>query len=682
MSGISERIEDLRRLIRHHGHRYHVLDVPEISDAEYDALFRELLELEEANPELVAPDSPTQRVGAPPDGAFAPVAHRSPMFSLDNAESAEDLDAWAGRAVRVLGREPSGYSCELKIDGVAVSLTYEGGRYVRGATRGDGAVGEDVTANLRTLEQLPLVMLGEGAPGVIEVRGEVYMPETAFSALNRTQADAGERIFVNPRNAAAGALRQKDPAVTASRRLALWVYQIGYMESDPGLTTHSEAMAWLADRGFPVNPASRVVSDLDGVKEFVTDAEGSRHSHGYQTDGVVVKVDSLAEQAVLGFTARSPRWAIAYKFPPEEQTTRLVAIEVNVGRTGAVTPYAVLEPVFVGGATVTNATLHNQDEVARRDLRIGDTVVVRRAGDVIPEVVAPVVSLRTGKERVWRMPVQCPFCGSPIVRKEGEAVARCTGGFSCPSRLREHLVHFAGRGGMDIEGLGYKTVDLLLNRGLVRDPADIFTLRPDDLRGLEGWGEVSVGNLMAAIDVARRRPLARLLTALGIPLVGATVARMLARRFGSMWSLLDATEEDLAAIDGVGPEIAGSVRVWGSDPENRALVSRLEAAGVAMEESVPGARSAMLDGVTLVVTGTLDGFSRDEAQVAIEERGGRVTGSVSGRTTAVVAGSEPGASKLARASELGIPVIDEAVFERLLAEGSGALAGTDVADSV
>ncbi|MCJ7726622.1 MAG: NAD-dependent DNA ligase LigA, partial [Acidimicrobiia bacterium] len=461
MADPSARVEELRRLLRYHSHRYHVLDEPEIADAGYDAMFRELEALESAHPELASADSPTQRVGAPPSDLFAEVAHRERMFSLDNAESAEQVEAWEARLDRQLGRPPAGFACELKVDGLAVSLTYEQGRLTRAATRGDGLTGEDVTANIRTVLGVPLVLLGDDAPDLMEVRGEVYMPLAAFEALNESQAEAGERLFVNPRNAAAGAVRQKDPAVTAGRRLAIWLYQVGYVEGGPSFGSHTESLAWLREHGLPVNPASEHVDDLPGVLRYVADAEQARHHLGYQTDGVVIKVDPLADQRELGFTAKSPRWAIAYKFPPEEQTTRLVGIEVNVGRTGAVTPFAVLEPVFVGGATVTNATLHNQDEVARKDVRIGDTVVVRRAGDVIPEVVGPVPSLRTGAETPWKMPADCPFCGNPITRAEGEAVARCTGGFECPSRLREYLFHFAGRGGMDIEGLGYKTVGLI-----------------------------------------------------------------------------------------------------------------------------------------------------------------------------------------------------------------------------
>jgi len=667
------RAAELRAALRHHDYRYYVLDDPEVSDAQYDALKRELSELEGAHPELVTSDSPTQRVGAAPSAQFAPVSHRERMFSLDNAMAEDEVVAWEARLERILGRAPARYACEPKIDGLAVSLTYERGRFVLGATRGDGSVGEDITANLRTIQAIPLVLRGEGHPEVMEVRGEIYMPVAAFAELNEAQAEAGERLFVNPRNAAAGAVRQKDPAITAARRLSIWVYQLGFRRGGPALGSHHESLEWLRSLGLPVSPMSEQQADLDGVLAYLRRAEGARHELPYQTDGVVVKVDSLAEQRELGFTAKSPRWAIAYKYPPEEENTRLLAIEVNVGRTGAVTPYAVLEPVFVGGATITNATLHNQDEIARKDLRVGDMVVVRRAGEVIPEVVGPVPSLRTGAERVWTMPASCPFCGSPIVRREGEAVARCTGGLACPSRLREWLAHFAGRGGMDIEGLGYKTIDMLLREGLIADPADVFALTTDHLISRERWGEVSVGNLLAAIDAARDRPLARLLTALGIPLVGGTVARVLARRFHSLDALMGASEEDLGGIEGIGPEIVRSVRAWSADPDSRALVDKLHAAGVRLaDEEEAGVDRGLLTGVTVVITGTLEGFSRDQARAAVEDRGGKVAGSVSRKTTAVVVGESPG-SKAQKAQELGVPILDEAAFNRLLAEGPGAL---------
>lgn len=668
----AQRVVQLRDEIRHHADRYYVLDDPEISDAQYDALVEELAALEAAHPELATPDSPTRRVGAPPSEAFAPVHHRARMFSLDNAASPEDLRAWEARLVRELGRRPDGYSCELKIDGLAISLTYEDGHLVCGATRGDGTVGEDVTANLRTLDAVPLRLRGE-VPKLLEVRGEVYMPYAAFEALNARQADSGGRLFANPRNAAAGSVRQKDPKITASRALSIWIYQLGTREGGPDLARHGETLEWLRSLGLRTNPASTRVDDLAGVERYVREAEQQRHAREYQTDGVVIKVDSLVEQRALGFTAKAPRWAIAYKFPPEEQVTRLSSIDINIGRTGAATPFAVLEPVFVGGATVTLATLHNEGEIHRKDVRIGDYVTVRRAGDVIPEVVGPVVSRRTGEEQRWSMPPRCPFCQSEIVRTEGEKVARCTGGFECPSRVREYLFHFASRGAMDIDGMGYKTIDLLLARGLIRTPGDIFFLQGDHLLEEPGWGKLSVDKLMSAIDRARDRPLARLLVALGVRHVGSTVGRVLAQHYRRLDRVLAATEEELASIEGIGPTIAQSIRQWAEQPENQALVERLRAGGVRFEDPEPaGVQIDLLKGVTLVVTGTLARFGREEAKAAVIERGGKVTSSVSKKTTAVVVGESPG-SKLQKAEQLGVPILDEEMFARLLDEGPAVL---------
>jgi DNA ligase (NAD+) len=667
------KIEKLRNEIRYHAHRYHVRDEPEISDADYDALFRQLIAIEDEHPELITPDSPTQRVGAPPSDLFAPVTHREPMFSLDNAESTEDLEAWEERISRQLEGNPSAYVCELKIDGLAVSLTYENGVLVRGATRGDGTTGEDITANVRAIEAVPLRLFGR-PPEILEARGEIYFPISAFEALNAAQLEAGQKVFANPRNAAAGSVRQKDPTVTASRDLSIWVYQLGFVRGAPAFERHWETMEYLASLGFRTNPVSTALPDLKSVERYVADTEEGRHRLDYQTDGVVIKVDGLADQAALGFTAKAPRWAIAYKFPPEEQITTLRSIEIGVGRTGRVTPYAVLEPVFVGGVTVTNATLHNEDEVHRKDVRIGDHVIVRRAGEVIPEIIGPVVSRRTGDETVWHMPENCPFCANPIVLPEGEKVARCTGGLECPSRLREWLAHFVGRSGMDIEGMGYKTIDLLIAEELIKDPADIFFLEPAALLGREGWGELSVGNLMAGIDEARHQPVARLLIGLGIRHVGGTVARVLAGTFRNIDALLAASEEDIAAIDGVGPTIARSVLDWAQAAETRPLVEKFRKGGVRLADEEPITRAGdVLAGVTLVVTGTLDGFSRDEAKQAVEERGGKVTGSISKKTTAVVAGESPGGTKMSKATELGIPIIDREMFVRLLEEGPGVV---------
>ncbi|MDK1019454.1 MAG: NAD-dependent DNA ligase LigA, partial [Actinomycetota bacterium] len=665
---VPERYRELLAELGEHNYRYHVLDAALIDDAAYDAMYRELVEIEEKHPELVDPDSPTSRVGGPVTDAFGVVRHRERMFSLDNAMNIDELDAWHERVVAALGREPSGYSCELKIDGLAVSLTYLDGVLTTASTRGDGVTGEDVTPNVRTIRSVPLTLRGE-APAVMEVRGEIYMPVAEFAALNEKQAAAGEKPYINPRNTAAGSVRQKDPAATARRNLAVWIYQLGHVQGGPPLATHTDEMTWLAGLGLRVNPENTTVVSLNDVKAFIEETTARRHDRDYETDGIVIKVDSLADQAEVGFTARSPRWAIAFKLPPEEKTTLLVSIEINVGRTGAVTPYAVMDPVFVGGVTVTNATLHNEGEIHRKDVRPGDTVVVRRAGDVIPEVVGPVLELRPEGLPRWEMPERCPSCDNPIVLPEGEAKARCTGGYSCPSRLREYLYHFGSRGAMDIEGLGYKTVESLLDLGLIADPSDIYRLTADELLSMGGWGEISAANLLAAIEGSKAQPLARLIFGLGIDHIGATVADQLATRFGSLDALLSAPLDEVTEIDGIGPEIAGSVVAWAGDDANRRLIGRLEAAGVSLvdereESDVP----QTLARVTVVITGTLEGFSRDSAKAAVLERGGRVTGSVSSKTTALIAGESAGA-KLATAESLGVPVLDEAGFRALLEEG-------------
>ena len=666
-----ERYRELLGELREHNYRYHVLDEPIIDDNAYDELFRKLHLIEQEHPEWIDPASPTSRVGASPAGVFAPVHHRERMFSLDNVTTLDELRAWADRVESILGHPPQRYSCEPKIDGLAVSLTYEDGVLVQGATRGDGTIGEDITANVRTITSIPLKLRGE-APKVLEVRGEIYLPISEFEALNARRTEMGGQTFINPRNTAAGSVRQKDPSVTASRNLAVWIYQLGYVEGAPELHSHTESMQWLASLGLRINPANATVGTYDEVVAYIRDATEHRHDRDYETDGIVIKVDSFAEQEILGFTARSPRWAIAYKLPPEEKTTLLKSIEVNVGRTGAVTPYAVMEPVFVGGVTVTNATLHNEGEVHRKDVRPGDTVIVRRAGDVIPEVVGPVLALRRHGLPEWHMPQDCPFCGNPIVLPRGQAKAKCTGGFSCPSRLREYLYHFGSRGAMDIEGLGYKTVDILMSEGLIGDPADIYKLAVDDLVALDGWRETSAKNLIASIERSKSRPLAKLVFGLGIDHVGATVAAMLARRFGSLDALLGATTDEIEEIDGVGPEIARSVVEWANDPVNKDLVERLQSAGVATTDeprSEPGLPQ-VLDGKTFVVTGTMAGFTRDEAKAAIAERGGKVTGSVSGNTDALIAGDRAG-SKLAKAESLGVPVLDEEAFRDVLEHGLG-----------
>ncbi len=674
MTDPNQRIEELRQQIREHAHRYYILDDPTVSDAQFDSFVAELKALEAEHPALITPDSPTQIIGSPIGELFSPVQHLRPMFSLDNAESIEDVEAWKQRLVRHLGRAPDAYTCELKIDGLAVVLTYRDGSLVTGATRGDGVTGEDITQNLRTIKSIPHRLEGANVPSLLEVRGEVYMPYEAFDRLNQIQAENDDRLFANARNAAAGSVRQKDAAVAANRGVDIWIYQLGLIEGGPDLHTHSGTMEYLGSMGFPVNPASAVVGSIAEVEKYVSDFEKRRHDQPYQTDGVVIKADSLKDQDQLGFTAKAPRWAIAYKFPPEEQVTTLRDIMINVGRTGAATPFAILDPVFVGGATVGMATLHNQDQVALKDVRVGDQVIVRRAGDVIPEVVGPVVAVRTGAEQIWSMPTHCPFCGNPIVRVEGEAVARCTGGYECPSRLREWLFHFAGRSGMDIEHMGYKTIDMLLTEGFIDDPADLFTFDVEQLLGRDGWGDISVNNLKEAIEDAKNRPVARLVTALGIRHVGGTMARTLVRNFGGLPALIAASEEEISAIGGVGGVIAAGVAEWSADSANQELIEKLGAAGVRLTDEVDGSVPGdLLAGSTFVVSGTVEGFTREEAQSAIESRGGKAASSVSGKTTALIVGDSPGASKTKKAEEIGIPIIDGQTFKKLLEKGLSVL---------
>ena len=657
----TKRVKELRETIDYHAYRYHVLDDPEVADAEYDALIQELLALEEEFPELVTSDSPTQRVGAPPSDLFAPVEHRTPMMSLDNVFSLEELQAWGARAERGLGGDVDGYVTEQKMDGVAVNLIYENGVLVRGATRGDGRTGEDITANLKTIKAIPLKLRGR-YPKILEARGEVYMTTADFEKLNERLGEEIGKTFANPRNAAAGSLRQKDPSVTARRALSLVCHGVGYVEG-MRMTSHRESLQLLRDIGLRTNPNNKGVGTLDEVFEYVTHWQEHRHDVPYEIDGIVVKVDKIGQQEELGYTSKAPRWAIAYKFPPEERTTKLENIEVHVGRTGAVTPFARLDPVFVGGVTVTTATLHNEDEVKRKDVRIGDMVIVRRAGDVIPEVVGPVESKRTGKEKKFRMPKKCPSCGSEIVREEGEAVSRCVG-LDCPSQRVERLFHFASRGAMDIEGLGYKTILDFTERGWLKNVSDIYYLQPEQLEGLEGWGQISIDNLFKAIEGSKQKPLANLLIGLGIRHLGGTASRDVAAEAGSMDRLRAMTEEELEAIEGVGSVIASSVRSFFEQERNLEVIDRLKEAGVDPKEA-PKKKGGPLEGQTFVITGTLDDFTRDEAAAAIEERGGKIASSVSKKTTAVIVGANPG-SKLAKAESLGTEILDEKAFKKLL----------------
>jgi DNA ligase (NAD+) len=671
----------LRDLIRYHDRRYYELDSPEISDADYDALVRELRRIEEEHPDVVVPDSPTVRVGGVATTTFAPVEHRVPMTSLDNAMDAGELAAWGDRVARGLGDEPVSYVCELKIDGLAVSVRYEAGRLVQAATRGDGRVGEDVTPNVATIAAVPhrLGTTAGAVPEVLEVRGEVYMPVPAFEALrvaklaeNETRVAAGrkpEPVPVNPRNAGAGSLRQKDPGITAQRQLAFWSYQLGEVVGGPALTSHHETLAYLRGLGLPVNPEIALLHSLDEVLGFCERWQGHRHDLDYEIDGVVVKVDDLRQREILGFTSKAPRWAIAYKFPPEERTTILRDIQVSVGRTGRVTPFAVLEPVFVGGSTVGMATLHNEDQVRAKDVRPGDTVVVRKAGDVIPEVVGPVLSLRPDDSEPWVFPTECPCpLRSLLVRAEGEADTRCVE-TECPYQRDQRIIHFASRGGMDIEGLGERTVFALSDRGLVQDAGDLYSLRMDDLLTLDGFARVSAANLLTAIEGSKSRPLAKLLTALGVKHLGPAASEALARAFGNLDAIMAASEADLAAVDGVGPVIAASIVSWFRQPEHRELVDKLRRAGVELGRVEASVLPQVLAGKAVVVTGTLEGFTREQAEAAVKDRGGKSPGSVSARTFAVVVGAEPGASKLTKAASLGVPILDEVGFRHLLETG-------------
>jgi DNA ligase (NAD+) len=727
------RAEELRRLLRYHNERYYVLDAPEIPDAEYDALLRELRDLEDSHPELVTEDSPTRTVGAAPATPFAEVRHRVPMMSLDNAFTEEELDGWADRLRRLLPDEDLDtlrYSCEPKVDGVAMSLTYVDGRLSRAATRGDGVTGEDVTANVATVGDVPHRLAAGGGPYPrhLEIRGEIYMPLAAFARYNDRAAAEGTKAFVNPRNAAAGSLRQKDPAITATRPLAFWAYQIGEVDglppedaaratrssptarptarpsratAPPGRPTaawppasQGDALALLRRAGLPVSPDARVVTGVAAAFARCRELAQARHGLPYEIDGVVVKVDDLALHERLGSTSRAPRWAIAYKFPPEERTTRLERIEVSIGRTGRATPFAVLEPVFVGGSTVSRATLHNEDQVRSKDVRPGDLVVVRKAGDVIPEVVGSVLpgaavagdaAPRRRRRPRWKFPTACPSCGMPLQRLPGESDTFCTN-IDCPSQRVQRLVHFASRSAMDIEGLGEERVAQLVDAGLVADPADLYALDAERLAALDRMGDLSAANLVAAIAASTTRPLSRLLVALGIRHLGPTGARALARAGGSLRALQEAPAEVLSAVEGIGPVIADSVAGFLANPANRAVIERLRQVGVHdVEPGAPGILGAAapgppvdsegsatpqtLAGKSVVVTGTLPGRSREEAEEAIVARGGKSPGSVSARTFAVVVGEAPGAAKTAKAEKLGVPVVAADRFDDLLETG-------------
>ena len=658
-------IETLRRDIRHHNHRYYVLDDPEISDAEWDRLLLRLRALEAAHPELVTPDSPTQRVGAAPAEEFAEIRHRLPMLSLDNAFSDEDVVGFDRRARERLGRETQfEYSAEPKLDGLAIAVTYENGVLVRAATRGDGTTGEDVTANVRTIASLPLRLSGD-APPLLEARGEVFMPIAGFERMNAEAARRGDKVFVNPRNAAAGSLRQLDPRITASRPLDLFFYALGVVEGARLPKRHSEVLQRLRHWGLRVCPEARVVSGVSGCLDYYANIGARRAQLPYQIDGVVYKIDDLDAQRELGFVSRAPRWAVAHKFPADEALTVLKDVEFQVGRTGALTPVARLEPVFVGGVTVSNATLHNMDEIVRKDVHVGDTVVVRRAGDVIPEVARVLPERRPVGARVPQMPMQCPVCGSSVERDVDAAVARCTGGYRCSAQRKERLRHFASRRALDIEGLGEKLVDQLVEAALVEWPSDLFGLSAERLAALERMGQKSAENLIGSIERSKETSLARFLYALGIREVGEATAAALARHFGDVDALASADLERVQQVPDVGPVVAARVVEFFADPDNRREIERLRTMGVHWASAASSSGEQPFAGLTFVITGSLESMGRDEAEDALRALGAKAVGSVSRKTSYLIAGAEAG-SKLRKAEELGVPVLDEQALLAML----------------
>ena len=662
MENPAARAEELRAQLRDASHRYYVLDAPTLSDAEYDRLFRELEQLEADHPDLITPDSPTRRVGAAPSEKFAKVTHRRQMMSLANAMTEDEFLEFDARVHRLFGDEPLRYVVEPKLDGLAVTLRYENGRLVQGATRGDGLTGEDVTANLRTIKMVPL-QLGGRPPAVFEARGEVFINKRDFVRMNEEREKAGEPTFVNPRNCAAGSLRQLDPRITAQRPLSIFFYEVG---ETPGLTfaTHWEKLALLRELGLRTNPENALCESLPEVKEKYRRMLAMRHELPYEIDGSVVKVDSEDQRRRLGAVSRTPRWAIAYKFPAEEEATTVEDIFVSVGRTGALTPVAALKPVHVGGVTVSRATLHNEDELRRKDVRVGDRVFLRRAGDVIPEIVRVILESRPAGSRPWEMPKQCPACGTPVVREEGEAITRCPNP-TCPAKSVSRLRHFASRLAMDIEGLGVETSIQLTETGLVKTPADLYRLTYDQLVGLDRFADLSARNLLAAIEASKRRPLRHVIYALGIRMVGEATAVALARRFGSLEALTNASVEDLQSVRDVGPEVARQIHDFLALPGQREMIGQLLAAGVSPEPEAAAAAAGSLAGKTVVLTGTLAQYSREAAKAEIERRGGRVSGSVSRKTDLVVAGGDAG-SKVKKAQELGVRVVDEDGFRELL----------------
>jgi len=667
-----QRIEELRKTINHHNYRYYVLDSPEISDAEYDELMRELKQLEAEHPELVTPDSPTQRIGAPPVEAFGVVEHPEPLLSLANAFSYEELAAWYKRVSNLLGGRQFDIVCEPKIDGLAVALTYVDGLLVTGATRGDGYRGENITQNLKTVRSIPLSVSKE-APPRFEVRGEVYLPRAGFKKLNEERAGEELPLFANPRNAAAGSVRQLDSSITARRPLDIWVYGLGWAEGKAVPDTHWEIMRWLKSLGFKINPNIALVRSLDEVEKYHKGWAESREESPYEADGIVAKVNSIALQQELGTVAHEPRWAIAYKFAAVQGTTKLIDIGINVGRTGSLNPYAVLEPVRVGGVTISSAALHNEEDIHRKDIRIGDWVVVQRAGEVIPEIVEPIISHRTGKERIFHMPTRCPVCGSEVIKPEGEAMHRCTNA-ACPSQALEKIKHFVSRGAMDIDGVGEKLCQALFEGGLIKDSADLYYLTKEQLLSLERMADKSASNVLSSIAASKDRPLARVIFALGIIHVGDRYAELLAEHFASIDALAKAGQEELLTIPSIGPKIAEGIATFFRQEGNRQIIEKLRKAGVKLEkpENVGEelVSSLPLAGLEFVLTGKLESLSRAEAEARIKVLGGKTGSDVTRKTSYVVVGADPG-SKLPKAQKLGTKTLSETEFLQLLNNAEG-----------
>ena len=664
-----ERAAELRRELNYHGYRYYTLDDPVIGDGQYDSLIRELREIETAYPELLTPDSPTQRVGGDPSPAFDEVEHSRPMLSLGNAFDFNELAAWHRRITGLLDGASFDMVCELKIDGLAVNLTYQDGILAQGATRGNGTTGEDVTRNLRTIKTIPISLL-RGAPEHLEVRGEVFLPIAEFQRLNEERAERGDPLYANPRNTGAGSIRQLDPKVTAARNMEIWVYALGDPNAPEVPRDHWAALDWLHGLGFRINPENRPCRTLDEVQDYYQSWLERRHDLPYEADGVVVKVSSLDMQDQLGVVGREPRWAIAYKFPAEQAVTKLLHIDINVGRTGSLNPYAVLEPVVVSGATVQHASLHNEEDIHRKDIRVGDTVIVERAGEVIPQVVSPVLADRTGNEQIFLMPERCPECDTPVVKNEDDAMHRCPNP-SCPAQFFELLKHFVSKGAADIDGLGERWCGILIDQGMVSDVADLYRQEKDRLLKLERMGDKLATRIIDNIEASKNHPLARMLFALGITHVGSEVADLLSQNYLGVTELSNTTEEDLTEIEGIGPKIAESILAWFRAPANRRVIEKLRSSGVRMEQDtlpttvVAASGAAPFAGMTFVVTGTLSAFSRSEAEGRIKGLGGKVTSSVTKKTSYVVVGESPG-SKVANAEKLGTPILDEEGFLHLL----------------